>query len=164
MNKLIQTIVLTAVVFSPLTLLSLVTSAAAEHGTSHVSTLALSGKKKQNVKNSKGKKTTTPTAGAMEKKPVANDEAPSNQSPATGMPTGDSNPIKTGEPLPKNPASIPGTKSADPAVEKQNSIKVPAGADTPAGNNVPTNIPPTAPGLPSSAPGGVTAPSGLPNK
>jgi hypothetical protein len=163
MNKLIQTIVLTAVVFSPLTLLSLVTSAVAHHSNSHVSTLALSGKKKQNIKNSKGKKTATP-AGAADKKPVANEEAPSPQSPATGMPPGDPNPIKTGDPLPTNPVSTPGTKSVDPAIEKQNGIKVPAANDIPAGNNVPSNMPPTAPGLPSSAPGGVTAPSGLPNK
>jgi ABC-type transporter MlaC component len=40
MYKLIQTIALTAVIFSPLSLISLVTSANAHHTHSHVSTVA----------------------------------------------------------------------------------------------------------------------------
>ena len=40
MIKLIQTAVLTAVVFSPLSLVSLISSAAAHHSSSHVSTVA----------------------------------------------------------------------------------------------------------------------------
>jgi hypothetical protein len=55
MNKLIQTIALSAVVFSPLTLISLATSAAAHHTSSHVSTVAVTtpNLRKVRIKNSK---------------------------------------------------------------------------------------------------------------
>jgi hypothetical protein len=151
MNKLIQTIVLTAVVFSPLSLLSLVTSAAADHSHSHASTVSLAGKKKPALRNKKGKKSNT--TGVTNKKPAATDEAPSSQSPATGAPTGDSTQIKTGDPAKMPPASIPGTKSEPNGADQKMSPSgnAPTGTPAPAG----------APGVPSSIPGGA-APSSLP--
>lgn len=59
MNKLIQTIVLTAVAFSPLTLISLATSASAHHTSSHVSTLATNTSKIRKVQIKKDNKSLT---------------------------------------------------------------------------------------------------------
>ncbi len=157
MNKLIQTIVLTAVVFSPLSLLSLVTSAAAHHTLSHTATVSLAGKKKPTVKNKKSKKSNT-SSGVTDKKTTGTDEAPSTQSPATGAPTGDSSPVKTGDPYKTPPTAIPGTKS-DPSgadsMSKPDSIKVPT-------SGAPTGAPSTAPSVPNSIPGGTPAPGGSP--
>jgi hypothetical protein len=69
MNKLIQAIVLTTVVVLPLSLISLVTSAAAHHTASHVSTVAMSNSK-TNKMRAKGKKKPM-TMGNRAKKPVA---------------------------------------------------------------------------------------------
>jgi hypothetical protein len=156
MNKLIQTIVLTAVVFSPLSLLSLVTSAAADHSHSHASTVSLAGKKKPKLKNKKRQKSTT-SSGVTDKKPAATGEAPSIQSPATGAPTVDSAPIKTGDPAKMPPASIPGTKGEPNGTDQKVS---PSGSGAPTG--APSSAPSSAPGMPSTIPGGVTAPSGSP--
>ena len=67
MIKIIQTIVLTAVVFSPLSLISLATSATAHHTSSHVSTLAVATTKTPKKGVKKGKKQTT--SGTTQKKP-----------------------------------------------------------------------------------------------
>lgn len=50
MNKLVSTIVLTAVVLSPLSLISSITSAAAHHTRSHVSTVSTNSLKVRQVK------------------------------------------------------------------------------------------------------------------
>lgn len=58
MHKLIQTIVLTAFIFSPLSLISLVTSANAHHTPSHVSTVAKNTIKIRQAPIKKDKKST----------------------------------------------------------------------------------------------------------
>lgn len=58
MHKLIQPIVLTAVIFSPLSLISLVTSANAHHTPSHVSTLTKNTIKIRQIPIKKDKKST----------------------------------------------------------------------------------------------------------
>jgi hypothetical protein len=56
MHKLIQSIALTAIVFSPLTLISLTTSAFAHHTSSHVSTVATNTPKTSKAQMKKDKK------------------------------------------------------------------------------------------------------------
>ena len=74
MNKLIQTIALTAVVFSPLSLISLISSAAAHHTSSHVSTVA------NKISQTTKKKSTNPMSG--KKKPMRG--MSDKKKPATG--------------------------------------------------------------------------------
>ena len=59
MIKIIQTIVLTAVVFSPLSLISLATSATAHHTSSHVSSVAVAATQTRKKAVKKGKKPAT---------------------------------------------------------------------------------------------------------
>jgi hypothetical protein len=56
MNKSIQTIVVTALIFSPLSITSLATSAAAHHTSSHVSTVSTNFRQVNKVKTNSVKK------------------------------------------------------------------------------------------------------------
>jgi hypothetical protein len=56
MNKLVSTIVLTAVVLSPLSLISSITAAAAHHTRSHVSTVSTNLLKVRQIKMNPAKK------------------------------------------------------------------------------------------------------------
>jgi hypothetical protein len=155
MNKLIQTIFLSAVICSPLSLLSLVESAAAHHTSSHVSTVATSiarrktkrvrtGAKKR-VRSGASKRTNTSN---QQKKPV---EPAADTQPDMGG-------VTTPEPIPSNPMGKPATpsnskiKPIDPSIGNPTSnpgadIKLPnPGAGTPS--------------VPVLTPGGIPNPAG----
>jgi hypothetical protein len=124
MIKIIQTIVLTAVVFSPLSLISLVTSATAHHSSSHVSTVAIATTKarKKGVKKGKNPATT----GTNQNKPATD----ATTQPPDAMPSSESMPAKQTKP----DASMP---------DKMN----PSGVITPKPGS--TGIPPAGAGAPS---------------
>gem|GEM_PF-5562527 len=80
MRKLIQTITLGAVVLSPLSLITLATTASAHHTGSHVSTVSIA--TTQTKPKTKTKTTKKPTTGSM-KKTVA---PAATTTPATSLP------------------------------------------------------------------------------
>ena len=140
MIKIIQTIVLTAVVFSPLSLISLVTSATAHHSSSHVSTVAVATTKTRKKRVKKGKKRAT--VGTTQRKPATE----ATTQPPDAMPSSESLPVKPTKP----DASIDKMKPSGVVTPKPGNIEMP-----PAGSGVPGT--PTVPG--SGAP---TIPTTLP--
>jgi hypothetical protein len=164
MNKLIQAIVLTAVVFSPLSLLSLITSATAHHSDSHVSTISMESsiaRKKKKNKLKAGKKPMT--TGSTKKKPASADAT--TTPPETGMPSGVDSPMPN-KPTPKPDISAPGAKvkPIDPTVDGSmtkpgTEMKIPTSGTpnvpTIPGGSTPTGVPSVKPTLP-------TLPTGLP--
>jgi hypothetical protein len=149
MNKLIQTIVLTAVVFSPLNLISTIASATAHHNSSHVSTVAMeTTKAKKKIKMKKGKKPMT--TGSMKKKPAATDATMTQ--PATGMPpSGDSmKPTTKPDTVPSTKVKPNDTGTDSSMVKPSSKIKAPT-----AGTSLPS--------IPTSTPTGVSTPSTVPN-
>lgn len=141
MIKIIQTIFLTAVVFSPLSLMSLVTSATAHHNSSHVSTVAVTTTKTRKKRIKKGKKRTT--SGTVQQKPTPDATA----QPPEAMPSSESLPVKPNKPDISNP-------------DKMN----PSGVITPKPGS--TGIPPAGSGVPNvpsvPATGTPTIPTTLP--
>ena len=157
MNKLIQTIVLTAVVFSPLSLLSLITSAAAHHTPGHVSTVAIEttiAAKKNKNKVRTGKKPLT--TGSTKKKPASTD---ATTQPETGMPSGVDSPMPT-KPTTKPETSEPRSKvkQIDPTID--GGMKKP-GTDMKVPNSLPGSVS-TPTGVPSVKPALPTLPTGAP--
>ncbi|WP_373544813.1 hypothetical protein [Chamaesiphon sp.] len=100
MNKLIQTIALTAVVFSPLSLISLISSATAHHTSSHVSTVATeisqTTKKKSTKSQMSGKK--KPMSGMGNKKPATGAASDSGMTSPSGSDTPTTPPRSTTTP------------------------------------------------------------------
>ena len=142
MIKTIQTIVLTAVVFSPLSLMSFVTSATAHHTSSHVSSVAVATTK---AAKKKVKKVTKPmTNGSSQKKPATD----AKTQPPEGMPSSESMPAKPTQP---DTSSSDKMKPTGVITPKPGSTEMP-----PAGAGIPST--PTIPG--SSTP---TIPSTVPN-
>jgi hypothetical protein len=146
MNKLIYTIVLTAVVFSPLSLISLVTSAAAHHTSSHASTIALETTKarKKKIRTKQGVKSTT--TGIRKQKPAATDAT-------TQPPVGEAMPDKSTKPTTAAPESKiktngTGVDGSMPNPDKM--IKVPGtGVPTlPSGASTPDVSKPSLPTVP----------------
>ena len=139
MNKIIQTIALTAVVFSPLSLISLVTSATAHHTSSHVASVAVATTKTRKKAVKKGKQ---PAATGTSQQKPANDAT--NQ-PPTGMPSSESIPAKSTNPdLSPDKMKPSGTISPKPGTSE-----IP-----PAGSGVPTNPIPgsSTPTIPTTVP------------
>jgi hypothetical protein len=143
MNKLIQTIALSAVIISPLSLISSIESAAAHHTPSHVSTTAVkmtqATKKKTKKAPVKGSKKPM-TNGTSNKKPADTDATtPSGATPSTG----DSQMNPTTQPT-TNPDAVPSSKG-----KPSNS-----GTDSELPKSGTNN---TLPGTPASIPGSVPA-------
>jgi hypothetical protein len=137
MIKIIQTIVLTAVVFSPLSLISLVTSATAHHTSSHVSNVAVATTqtRKKGVKKAKKPATT----GNSQKKPATD----ATTQPPEGMPSSESMPVKPTKP---DTSSSDKMKPSGVIAPKPSSTEMPpAGAGVPSAPTVPGSSTPTIP-------------------
>ncbi len=162
MIKIIQTIVLTAVVFSPLSLISLVASATAHHTSSHVSSVAVATTQTRKKAVKKGKKPATTGINQPKTTPDA-----TTQSPET-MPSSGSMPVK-----PNNPdTSIDKMKPSGVVTPKPGSTDMPPSGNgtPPSGSGMPpsdSGTPPSGSGMPStpSVPGSgtPTLPSTVPN-
>jgi hypothetical protein len=154
MNKLIQTIALTLVVFSPVSLITLITSAAAHHTPSHVSNLAIQtnvARKKKKVRTPRvtGKKI-SPT-GAMKKKPAAT--GATAPQPETGIPAnGSTSPVK----LPTKPINSLPTSKVKPIDPTMGNPTAKPGSTT----KLP-DASPTTPSIPLATPGSVPNPAGI---
>jgi hypothetical protein len=144
MIKIIQTIFLTAVVFSPLSLIGLVTSATAHHSSSHVSTVATATTTTRKKRIKKGKKRTT--SGTLQQKSTPD---ATNQLPAA-VPSSESVPVKPNKPDISNPDKMNPSGVITP---KPGSTEIP-----PAGSVVP-NVP-SVPSVPAT--GTPTVPTTLP--
>ena len=165
MNKLIQTICLTMVVFSPLTLISLVTSASAHHTASHLSTVAMEtsmGKKRKRVKRLRN--SNTPKATRRMKPKAA---APATKvEPETGMSPSDSTPPATTAPVkppattaPVEPTPAPAKLSPSSKINKIDPILV----NPSLKKGGVTQLPPAnggVPIIPLDSPGSVPNPAG----
>jgi hypothetical protein len=152
MNKLIQNIAVTAIVFSPLSLISLIEAAAAHHTPGHVSTVSMTGTKKKakTIKSvKKGKKPVTSQKTAPE----------DTTAPGATTPTGEMSPssIKQGGSV-ESPISKPGTDGKIPttgSMEPKVPVSIPGGGSAPTGTpgtsvpSVPTV--PTVPAVPGSS-------------
>ena len=156
MNKLIQTISLTMVVFSPLTLITLPPSAIAHHTASHLSTVAIETsipKKQRRVKRLR--KSTAPKATRM-MKPKAT--APATMQPGTGMSSSESTPpAKTTTPV--RPAATPAQLSPSSKVKKID----PMLTNPSLKKGGVTQLPPAnggVPNIPLDLPGSVPNPAG----
>ncbi len=171
MNKLIQTIFLSAVICSPLSLLSLVESAAAHHTSSHVSTVSVSiarrktkrvrtGAKKR-VRSGATKRTNTSSQQKKPAEPAADTQPDMGgvttpepiQSRPTGKPapTGPDSKIKPIDPSLGNPTSTPGAdiKLPNPGAGTPSvPVLTPGGIPNPAGNT-PSIPKPNLPSLPN---------------
>ena len=133
MNKLLQNIVVSAIVVSPLSLISAIEAASAHHTSSHASTISMTGTKK----------VTNPPKKS--KKPITGQKINPQGTTPTTTPTGGTRPdsIKKGDAV--DPMSTPGTDGKIPT----------SGTNQP---NVPPSIPGNAPGtpvpsLPTNVPG-----------
>jgi hypothetical protein len=139
MIKIIQTIVLTAVVFSPLSLISLATSATAHHTSSHLSTVAAKTTQTRKKPVKKGKKPATTGTSQQKTTPDMKTQ------PSEGMPSSGSAPVK-----PTNPdLSTDKTKPSGTIAPKPGTSDIP-----PAGSSLPTNPIPgsSTPTLPTTVP------------
>lgn len=157
MNKLIQTIALTLVVFSPVSLITLITSAAAHHTPSHVSNLAV-----QTNINRKKKKVRTPRvtgkkivpSGAMKKKPAATDATAPQPN---GMPAnGSAPPAKLPTKLPNKPTNSSPTSKVKPIDPTMGNPTAKPGSTT----KLP-DVSPGTPSIPLATPGSVPNPAGI---
>jgi hypothetical protein len=150
MNKLIQTILLTAVVSTPLSLISLVTSAAAHHTSSHVSTVSVAITKTRKKRIKKAKKSIT--TGTRKQKPTKID---ATSQPPEGIPSG-ANPVNPNKPAPTGTSrSTIKTEQtvidgSSPNADKM--IKVPATGTNMPGVPMPEITKPTLPNLPTKLP------------
>ncbi len=88
MIKVIQTIALATMVFSPLSLISLISSATAHHTSSHVSTVSVTTTKASNKKIKKGAKPAATANNHQQPAPNAMTQLP------TTMPLSESMPVK----------------------------------------------------------------------
>ena len=149
MNKLIQTLVLTAVVFSPLSLIASISAATAHHTASHVSTVALEGTKTPKAKMKKGKKSVT--TGSSKKKPAATDATMTK--PDASMPAGTDSQMKPTKPdtgVPSSKVKPNGAVMDGSMAKPASTLKVPTSG---------TSLPST----PTSIPSGVSTPTGIPS-
>jgi hypothetical protein len=150
MNKLIQTLVLTAVVFSPLSLIASISGARAHHTAAHVSTVALEGTKTTKAKmKKKGKKSMT--TSSSKKKPAATDATMTK--PDTSMPAGTDSQMKPTKPdtgVPSSKVKPNGAVMDGSMAKPASTLKVPTSG---------TSLPST----PTSIPSGVSTPTGIPS-
>lgn len=151
MIKIIQTIVLTAVVFSPLSLISLVTSATAHHTSSHVSSVAVATTQTRKKGVKKGKRPAT--TGTNQQKPATD----ATTQPPAGMPSSEPVPAKSTNPdLSSDKMKPSGTISPKPGTTEipPAGSGAPAGSGIPAGSGVPTNPIPgsSTPTIPTTVP------------
>ena len=138
MIKIIQTIALTAIVFSPLSLISLITSATAHHTSSHVSNISVATTTAR--KKKKSNRATPAPAGTNQRQPAPD---AITQPPAT-MPSVPVNPtqpdasndkMKRGTITPK-----PGSTEIPPAGSAVPGMPTVPGSGTPT---IPTTLPTT---------------------
>ena len=139
MIKIIQTIVLTAVVFSPLSLISLATSATAHHSSSHVSSVAVATTQARKKSAKKGKKPAT--TGTSQRKTTPDATA----QPSEVMPSSGSTPVNPAKPDMSSPDKMKpsGTVSPTPS----SSDMPPSGSGMPPSG---TGTPPSGSGMPST--------------
>lgn len=142
MIKIIQSIVLTAVVFSPLSLISLATSATAHHTSSHVSSVAVAATQTRKKGVKKGKKPATTGTSQQKTTPDAKTQPPE------GMSSSESMPVKPAKPDASAPDKM---KPSGATAPKPGSTEMP-----PSGSGMPST--PTVPGS-----GTPTLPSTIPN-
>jgi hypothetical protein len=140
MSKIIQTIVLTAVVFSPLSLISLVTSATAHHTSSHVSTTAVAVNK---TRKKAVKKRTTSGTTQQKPKPDATTQPPEAMPPASdSMPAKPTQPDVSSDKM--KPSGVitpkPGSTEIPPAGSASPNIPAVPGSNTPT-PTLPSTIP-----------------------
>jgi hypothetical protein len=155
MNKLIQSIIISAVVIAPLSSLGLIADATTHHATSHVSTVSVeTTPTRQKTKKVKKipKKANKQVMKRYKKNAVSTGEKPS--SPATMTPSpGESSQPKTPSTSPESSAPTPRLKSTlDPMLG--NPIKKP-GSDV-----VLPNPAAGTPTIPVFSPGSIANPSG----
>ena len=144
MIKIIQTIALTAIVFSPLSLISLVTSATAHHNSSHVSTVAVATTKVPKKKRKKGVKPASTDTNQQQPAPDAITQPPATMPSVPVNPTqpdASSDNMKRGTIKPK-PGSIeiPPAGSSVPGTPGVPGMPTVPGSGTPT---IPTTIPAT---------------------
>jgi hypothetical protein len=138
MNKLIQNIAVSAIVFSPLSLIGSIKAASAHHTSSHASTISMTGTKKTTNPTKKGKK---PITG---QKTTPGDTT----TPPPAIPTGETPPDSTKKGGAVDPISKPGTDRKIPTTgTNQPNVPVSIPGDVPS-TPVPS-LPTTVPGTPA---------------